>query len=249
MKILVPVKRVLDYTLKPRIKADGSGVDIDGMKMSMNPFDEIALEEAVKLKESKHATEVIALTIGSTKAEEVLRTALAMGADRAIHIITEQEVESLAAAKLIAAVAKKESPQIILMGKQAIDDDSAQGGPMVAAILNIGQGTFAYKLEIKGDEALVTREVDGGLMTVALKLPALITTDLRLNKPRFASLPNMMKARAKPIEKLEIAGLGVDITSRTKTLSVAEPAKRKAGIKVKTVAELMDKLKNEAKVL
>ena len=249
MKILVPVKRVLDFNLKPRIKADGSGIDIEGSKMSMNPFDEIALEEAVKLKEAKQATEVIALTIGSAKAEEVLRTALAMGADRAMHIITEQEVDSLAAAKLIAAIAKKESPQIILMGKQAIDDDAAQTGPMVAALLNIGQGTFAYKLEMKDGEAIVTREVDGGLMTLGLKLPAVITTDLRLNKPRFASLPNMMKARAKPIEKPELASLGVDIKPRLKTLKVEEPPKRKAGIKVKTVTELVDKLKNEAKVI
>lgn len=249
MKILVPVKRVLDYNLKPRIKPDGSGVDIEGSKMSMNPFDEIALEEAVKLKEAKQATEVIALTIGSSKAEEVLRTALAMGADRAMHIIIEQEIDSLTAAKMIAAIAKKESPQLIITGKQAIDDDAAQTGPMVAALLNMGQGTFAYKLEIKGDEAIVTREVDGGLMTLGLKLPAVITTDLRLNKPRFASLPNMMKARSKPIEKIEIASLGVDLKSRLKTLKVEEPAKRKAGIKVKSAAELVDKLKNEAKVL
>lgn len=249
MKILVPVKRVLDYQLKPRIKADGSAVDIEGMKMSMNPFDEIALEEAVKLKEGGKATEVVALTIGSAKAEEILRQALAMGADRVIHILSEQEIEPLAAAKLIAAIAKKEAPQLIIMGKQAIDDDAAQTGPMLGALLGYGQGTFAYKLELKDNEAHVTREVDGGLMTVALKLPAIVTTDLRLNKPRFASLPNMMKARSKPVEKLEIGSLGVDVAPRLKTLKVAEPPKRKGGIKVKTVAELVEKLKTEAKVL
>lgn len=249
MKILVPVKRVLDYNLKPRVKSDGSGIDLEGSKMSINPFDEIAVEEAVKLKEAKIATEVIALTIGNAKAEEVLRTALAMGADRAIQITEEQDVQPLAVAKLLAAVAKKESPQMIILGKQAIDDDSGQVGPMVAALLNWGQGTFAYKLEMKGDEAHVTREVDGGLITVALKMPCVVTTDLRLNKPRFASLPNMMKARSKPIEKLTTAELGIDIAPRLTTQKVAEPAKRKAGVKVKTVAELVDKLKNESKVL
>ena len=249
MKILVPVKRVLDYNLKPRIKADGSGIDLEGVKLSMNPFDEIAVEEAVKLKEAGKATEVIALTIGNAKAEEILRTALAMGADRALHIIAEQEVQPLAVAKLIAAVAKKENPKLILMGKQAIDDDSAQAGPMVASLLDWGQGTFAYKLEIAGEEAVVTREVDGGLMTLALKLPAVVTTDLRLNKPRFASLPNMMKARSKPIEKFTPEALEVNIAPRLQVVTVAEPAKRKAGIKVKTVQELVEKLKNEAKVL
>lgn len=249
MKILIPVKRVLDYQLKPRIKSDGSGIDLEGVKLSMNPFDEIALEEAVKLKEAKIATEVVALTIGSAKAEEVLRTALAMGADRALHVIEEQEVQPLGVSKLIAAVAKKENPQIILMGKQAIDDDSAVAGPMVASLLGWGQGTFAYKMEMKEGEVHVTREVDGGLMTLALKMPCVVTTDLRLNKPRFASLPNMMKARAKPIEKHTASDLGVDIAPRLAVLKVEEPPKRKPGIKVKTVTELVEKLKNEAKVL
>lgn len=249
MKILVPVKRVLDYQLKPRIKADGSGIDLEGSKLSMNPFDEIAVEEAVKLKEAKLATEVVALTIGGAKAEEVLRTALAMGADRAIHIIAEEEVQPLAVAKLIAATAKKENPNLVLMGKQAIDDDSAVAGPMVASLLGWGQGTFAYKLEMKEGIAHVTREVDGGLITVALKLPCVVTTDLRLNKPRFASLPNMMKARAKPIEKSSAADLGVDIAPRLTVLKVEEPPKRTPGIKVKTVAELVEKLKHEAKVI
>jgi len=249
MKILVSVKRVVDYNVRIRVKADGSGVETANVKMSLNPFDEIAVEEAVRLKEKGTATEVVVVSIGVEAVQESLRAALAMGADRAIHVVTDSVIQPLAAAKILKAIAAQENPGLIITGKQAIDDDANQTGQMLAALLGWAQGTFASKLELADGSATVTREVDGGLMTVGLKMPAVITTDLRLNKPRFASLPNMMKARAKPIEKMDVASLGVEIAPRLKTLNVAEPAKRKAGIKVKTVAELVDKLKNEAKVL
>jgi electron transfer flavoprotein beta subunit len=249
MKVLVPVKRVVDYNVKIRVKADGSGVETANVKMSMNPFDEIAVEEAVRLKESKAATEVVAVSLGVQAAQETLRTALAMGADRAIHVVTDAELQPLAVAKLLKAIVDKEQPQLVVMGKQAIDDDANQTGQMLAALLGWSQGTFASKVVPSADTVTVTREVDGGLETIELKLPAVVTTDLRLNEPRYASLPNIMKAKKKPIDSMSPADLGVDPAPRLKTLKVAEPPKRSAGIKVKTVQELVDKLKNEAKVI
>ena len=244
MKVLVPVKRVLDYNVKPRVKADGTGVDLANVKMSMNPFDEIAIEEAVRLKEKGAATEVVVVTIGVAKAEtDVLLTARAMGADRAILIQTDDEVEPLAVAKLLAKVAEEEQPGLIILGKQAIDDDSNQTGQMLGALLGWPQGTFASKVELGGNGVKVTREVDGGLETVDLKLPAIVTTDLRLNEPRYATLPNIMKAKSKPVAKKTVADYGVDATPRLKTLKVVEPAKRSAGIKVGSVDELVEKLK------
>ncbi|GEO42233.1 electron transfer flavoprotein beta subunit [Skermanella aerolata] len=249
MKVLVPVKRVVDYNVKIRVKADGSGVETANVKMSMNPFDEIAVEEAVRLKEAKTATEVVAVSLGVQAAQETLRTALAMGADRAIHVVTDAELQPLAVAKLLKAIVDKEQPQLVIMGKQAIDDDANQTGQMLAALLGWSQGTFASKVVPAAEAVTVTREVDGGLETIELKLPAVVTTDLRLNEPRYASLPNIMKAKKKPIDSMSPADLGVDPAPRLKTLKVAEPPKRSAGIKVKTVQELVDKLKNEAKVI
>ena len=243
MKILVPVKRVLDYNVKPRVKADGSGVDLANVKMSMNPFDEIAVEEAIRLREKGAATEVVAVSIGPAKAQETLRTALAMGADRAIHVITDDEVEPLAVAKILKAIADEETPGLVILGKQAIDDDSNQTGQMLAALLGWGQGTFASKVEIDGDAVNVTREVDGGLETVNLKTPAIVTTDLRLNEPRYATLPNIMKAKAKPLAAKTPADYGVDTAPRLTVISVVEPSKRQAGIKVASVDELIDKIK------
>jgi len=244
MKVLVPVKRVLDYNVKPRVKADGTGVDLANVKMSMNPFDEIAIEEAVRLKEKGAATEIVVVTIGVAKAEtDVLLTARAMGADRGILVQTDDEVEPLAVAKLLAKVAEEEQPGLIILGKQAIDDDSNQTGQMLAALLGWAQGTFASKVEIAGDRVHVTREIDGGLETVDLKMPAIVTTDLRLNEPRYATLPNIMKAKSKPVAKKTVADYGVDVTPRLKTLKVVEPSKRQAGIKVGSVDELVEKLK------
>ncbi|SMF37863.1 electron transfer flavoprotein subunit beta/FixA family protein [Pseudogulbenkiania subflava] len=249
MKVLVAVKRVVDYNVKVRVKADGSGVDIANVKMSMNPFDEIAVEEAVRLKEAGKVSEVVAVSLGVKQCEETLRTALAMGADRAVHVETDAELQPLAVAKLLKAVAEKEQPQLMILGKQAIDDDANQTGQMVAALLGWGQGTFASKVDLAAETADVTREVDGGLETVKLRLPAVVTTDLRLNEPRYVKLPNIMAAKKKPLDKLTVEELGVDVTPRLKTLKVAEPAKRSAGIKVANAAELVAKLKNEAKVL
>jgi len=243
MKILVPVKRVIDYNVKPRVKADGSGVDLANVKMSMNPFCEIAVEEASRLKEAGHADEIIAVSVGPAKAAETLRTALAMGADRAILVETDAEVEPLAVAKLLKAIADAEAPGIVLLGKQAIDDDSNQTGQMLAALMGRPQGTFASKIVIEGGEVSVTREVDGGLETVKLTLPAIVTTDLRLNEPRYASLPNIMKAKKKQLDVKTPADLGVDITQRLKTLKVAEPPVRKAGEMVADVDALVAKLK------
>ena len=243
MKILVPVKRVIDYNVKPRVKPDGSGVDIANVKMSMNPFDEIAVEEAVRLKEAGKADEVIVVSIGAPKSKDVLRTGLAMGADRAILIQTDAEVEPLAVAKILKAVAAEENPQLIILGKQAIDDDSNQTGQMLAALMDRPQGTFASKVEINGDHVTVTREVDDGLETVKLTLPAIVTADLRLNEPRYASLPNIMKAKKKPMDEKTPEDYGVDITTRLKTLKVAEPPVRQAGEKVGSVDELVAKLK------
>jgi len=244
MKVLVPVKRVLDYNVKPRVKADGTGVDLANVKMSMNPFDEIAIEEAVRLKEKGAATEIVVVTIGVAKAEtDVLLTARAMGADRGILIQTDETVEPLAVAKLLAKVAQEEQPGLIILGKQAIDDDSNQTGQMLAALLGWAQGTFASKVEIDGERVKVTREIDGGLETVDLKMPAIVTTDLRLNEPRYATLPNIMKAKTKPVAKKTVADYGVDITPRLTTLKVVEPSKRQAGIKVGSVDELVEKLK------
>jgi electron transfer flavoprotein beta subunit len=243
MKILVPVKRVLDYNLKPRVKADGSGVDLANVKLSMNPFDEIAVEEAVRLKEKGVATEVVAVSIGEAKAQETLRTALAMGADRAILVVHDGVAEPLAVAKILKAIAAEEQPGMIILGKQAIDDDSNQTGQMLAALLGWPQGTFASKVEVAGDKVAVTREIDGGLETVSLKLPAIVTTDLRLNEPRYASLPNIMKAKSKPLAQKMPADYGVDMALRLTTLKVSEPPVRKAGIKVKSVDELVAKLK------
>ena len=249
MKALVAVKRVVDYNVKVRVKADGSDVDIGNVKMSMNPFDEIAVEEAVRLKESGKVSEIVAVSLGEKKCEETLRTALAMGADRAVHVETDAKLEPLAVAKLLKAVADKENPQILLLGKQAIDDDANQVAQMLAALLNAAQGTFASKVQIEGKEALVTREIDGGEETVALKLPAVISADLRLNEPRFVKLPNIMAAKKKPLEKLSPADLAVDISPRLNTVKFAEPKARQAGVKVADVAELVEKLKNEAKVI
>ena len=243
MKILVPVKRVIDYNVKPRVKSDGTGVDLANVKMSMNPFDEIAVEEAIRLREKGVATEIIAVSVGPQKAQETLRTALAMGADRAILVQTDDEVEPLAVAKILKAIADEEQPGLIVAGKQAIDDDSNQVGQMLAALLGRPQGTFASKVEVNGDRVSVTREVDGGLETVDLALPAIVTTDLRLNEPRYASLPNIMKAKSKPLATKTPADYGVDTTPRLKTLKVTEPAVRQAGIKVPDVDTLVAKLK------
>ena len=249
MKALVAVKRVVDYNVKVRVKADGSNVDIDNVKMSMNPFDEIAVEEAVRLKEAGKVTEIVAVSVGVAKVEEVLRTALAMGADRAILIEDTATTEPLTVAKLLKAVVDKEQPDLIFLGKQAIDNDANQTGQMLAALLNAGQGTFAGKVEIGAGEVEVTREIDGGLEKVALKLPAVITADLRLNEPRFVKLPNIMQAKKKPLEKTTPADLGVNTAPRITVTQYAEPKKRSAGIKVDSVAALVDKLKNEAKVI
>ncbi len=249
MKILVCVKRVVDYNMKVRVKSDGSAVDIANVKMSMNPFDEIAVEEAVRLKEKGVVTEVIAVSCGVTQCQETLRTAMAIGADRAILVDTDVELQPLAVAKLLKAVADKEQPQLVILGKQAIDDDCNQTGQMLAALAGWPQGTFASKVVVEGGKAMVTREIDGGLETVALNLPAVVTTDLRLNEPRYVTLPNIMKAKKKPLDVLKPADLGVDVTPRITTLKVAEPPKRGAGIKVPDVATLVDKLKNEAKVI
>jgi electron transfer flavoprotein beta subunit len=243
MKLLVPVKRVIDYNVKPRVKADGTGVDLANVKMSMNPFDEIAVEEAIRLKEKGAATEIVVVSIGPAKAQETLRTALAMGADRAILVTSETEVEPLAVAKILAKVAAEEQPGMVILGKQAIDDDSNQTGQMLAALLGWPQGTFASKVQVEGEAVNVTREVDGGLETVRLKLPAVVTTDLRLNEPRYASLPNIMKAKSKPLAQKTPADYGVDTAPRLTTLKVTEPAKRSAGIKVGSVDELIDKLR------
>ncbi|MBA3043501.1 MAG: electron transfer flavoprotein subunit beta/FixA family protein [Rhizobiaceae bacterium] len=249
MKIFVTVKRVVDYNVKIRVKPDGSGVELANVKMSMNPFDEIAVEEALRLKEAGKASEVVVVSIGPAKAEETLRTALAMGADRAVLVETDDAVEPLAVAKLLKGVIDAEQPGLVITGKQAIDDDSNQTGQMLSALLGWAQGTFASKVEIGEGKASVTREVDGGLQTIEVKLPAVITTDLRLNEPRYASLPNIMKAKKKPLDKKTPADFGVDTTARLKVLKTEEPSGRKAGIKVKSVAELVDKLKNEAGVL
>ncbi|WP_426149107.1 electron transfer flavoprotein subunit beta/FixA family protein [Polaromonas sp. DSR2-3-2] len=249
MKILVPVKRVVDYNVKVRVKSDGSGVDIANVKMSMNPFDEIAIEEAVRLKEKGAATEVIAVSCGVLQCQETLRTAMAIGADRAILVETAEELQPLAVAKLLKALVDKEQPQLVILGKQAIDDDCNQTGQMLAALLGWGQATFASKVDVADGVAKVTREVDGGLETLSLTLPAIITTDLRLNEPRYVTLPNIMKAKKKTLENVKPADLGVDVAPRIKTLKVSEPPKRSAGIKVADVAALVDKLKNEAKVI
>ncbi len=249
MKILVPVKRVVDYNVKVRVKADGSGVDIANVKMSMNPFDEIAVEEAVRLKEKGAATEVIAVSCGVAQCQETLRTAMAIGADRAILMETDAELQPLAVAKLLAALVAKEQPSLVILGKQAIDDDANQTGQMLAALTDLPQATFASKVEVADGQASVTREIDGGLETLSVKLPAVVTTDLRLNEPRYVTLPNIMKAKKRPLETVKPEDLGVDVTPRLKTLKVAEPAGREAGIKVADVAALVDKLKNEAKVI
>ena len=249
MKILVPVKRVVDYNVKVRVKSDGTGVDLANVKMSMNPFDEIAIEEAVRLKEAGKATEVIAVSCGLTACQETLRTAMAIGADRAILVETDVELQSLAVAKLIKALADKEAPQLIILGKQAIDDDANQTGQMLAALLGWSQATFASKVVIDGGKATVTREVDGGLETIEVSLPAVITADLRLNEPRYATLPNIMKAKKKQLDVVKPADLGVDVMPRLTTLKVSEPPTRSAGIKVADVAALVEKLKNEAKVI
>jgi len=249
MKILVPVKRVVDYNVKVRVKSDGTGVDIANVKMSMNPFDEIAVEEAVRLKEKGAATEIIAVSCGDTKCQETLRTAMAIGADRAILVETTEELQPLAVAKLLKALVDKEQPGLIILGKQAIDDDANQTGQMLAALANLPQATFASKVEVAGDKVNVTREVDGGLETISLSLPAVITTDLRLNEPRYVTLPNIMKAKKKQLDIVKPEDLGVDVKPRLKTLKVSEPPKRGAGIKVPDVATLVDKLRNEAKVI
>ncbi|MCY1295289.1 Electron transfer flavoprotein subunit beta [compost metagenome] len=249
MKILVTVKRVVDYNVKIRVKADGSGVELANVKMSMNPFDEISVEEALRLKEAGKAEEVVVVSVGPAKAEETLRTALAMGADRAILVETEDQVEPLTVAKIVKGVAEAEQPGLIIVGKQAIDDDSNQTGQMLSALLGWAQGTFASKVEIGDGKATVTREVDGGLQTIDIKLPAVVTTDLRLNEPRYASLPNIMKAKKKPLDRHTPADFGVDTAARLKVLKTEEPSGRKAGIKVKSVAELVEKLKVEAGVL
>jgi electron transfer flavoprotein beta subunit len=243
MKVLVPVKRVIDYNVKVRVKADQSGVDLANVKMSMNPFDEIAVEEAVRLKEKGKVSEIIAVSIGPAQASETIRTALAMGADRGILVKAEGEIEPLAVAKILKAICDAEKPMLVITGKQAIDDDSNQTGQMLAAMLGWGQGTFAHSLELSETSAKIAREIDGGLQTVEVKLPAVMTTDLRLNEPRYASLPNIMKAKKKPIEEKTPADYGVDAAPRLKVLKVTEPAKRSAGIKVKSVSELLDKLK------
>jgi electron transfer flavoprotein beta subunit len=253
MKILVPVKRVVDYNVKVRVKSDGTGVDIANVKMSMNPFDEIAVEEAVRLKEAGVATEVIAVSCGAAQSQETLRTAMAIGADRAILVESSEELQPLAVAKLLKALVEREQPQLVILGKQAIDDDSNQTGQMLAALAGLPQATFASKITIADDggqkRATVVREVDGGAETLSLSLPAVVTTDLRLNEPRYVTLPNIMKAKKKPLETLKPEDLGIDVTPRLKTLKVVEPPQRSAGIRVPDVATLVDKLKNEAKVL
>ena len=249
MKIVVPVKRVVDFNVKIRVKTDGSGVELANIKMSMNPFDEIAIEEAIRLKEAGKATEIVAVSIGPAQASETIRTALAMGADRGILVKAEGAVEPLAVAKILKAVVDAEKPGLVILGKQAIDDDSNQTGQMLAALLGWAQGTFASKLAIDGDSVTVTREVDGGLQTVKLKVPAIITTDLRLNEPRYASLPNIMKAKKKPIDEKTPDAYGVDIKPRLQVLKTTEPAGRKSGVKVASVAELVGKLKDEAGIL
>jgi electron transfer flavoprotein beta subunit len=249
MKILVPVKRVIDYNVKARVKPDGSGVDLANVKMSMNPFDEIAVEEAIRLKEKGQAAEIVAVAIGPAAASETIRTALAMGADRGILVKQEGTVEPLTVAKLLKAIVDAEQPGLVILGKQAIDDDSNQTGQMLSALLGWPQGTFASKLVIEGDHALVTREVDGGLQTIKLNMPAIVTTDLRLNEPRYASLPNIMKAKKKPIDEKTAVDYGVDVAPRLKVVKTSEPAGRKGGVKVASVDELVDKLRNEAGVL
>lgn len=249
MKILVPVKRVVDYNVKVRVKPDNSGVELTNVKMSMNPFDEIAIEEAIKLKEAGTAKEVVVVSIGPAKSEDVIRTGLAVGADRGILVKTDQPVEPLGVAKILKQLVEAESPNLVIMGKQAIDDDCNQTGQMLAALLDWPQATFASEVKIQGDKAEVTREVDGGLMTISVNLPAIITTDLRLNEPRYAKLPDIMKAKSKPMDTKTPEDLGVDINPRLQTLKVEEPPKRKGGAKVSSVEELVDKLKNEAKVL
>jgi electron transfer flavoprotein beta subunit len=249
LKILVPVKRVVDYNVKVRVKADGSGVDLANVKMAMNPFDEIAVEEAVRLKEGGIATEIVAVSCGPAACQETLRTAMALGADRAVLVESDAELQPLAVAKLLKALVDKEAPQLVILGKQAIDDDANQTGQMLAALLSWPQATFASKLVVAEGRATVTREVDGGLETLELKLPAVVTTDLRLNEPRYATLPNIMKAKKKPLDNVKPADLGVDVAPRLTTLKVAEPAKRQAGVRVADVAQLVDKLKNEAKVI
>ena len=249
MKVLVPIKRVIDYNVKARVKSDKSDVDLTNVKMAMNPFCEIAIEEAIRLKEAGTANEVVAVTIGPKASQEQLRTALALGADKAIHIETDEKLESLHIAKLLAKIVEQESPELIILGKQSIDSDNNQTGQMLAALTNRGQGTFASKVVIENGKVNVTREVDGGLQTVALNLPAVVTTDLRLNEPRYASLPNIMKAKRKPLEVIAADSLGVDLTPRIQLISVEEPAKRTAGIIVEDVAQLVEKLKTEAKVI
>ncbi len=249
MKVLVPVKRVVDYNVKVRVKSDGSGVDIANVKMSMNPFDEIAVEEAMRVKEAGKATEVVAVSCGVTQCQETLRTAMAIGADRAVLVETDAELQPLAVAKLLKALVDKEQPQLVILGKQAIDDDCNQTGQMLAALLGWPQATFASKLVVEDGKAVVTREVDGGLETVAIQLPAIVTTDLRLNEPRYVTLPNIMKAKKKPLDVVKPEDLGVDVSPRLKTLKVVEPAKRSAGAMVPDVATLVSKLKNEAKVI
>ena len=249
MKLLVPVKRVIDYNVKVRVKSDNTGVETSNVKMSMNPFDEIAVEEAVRMKEAGTAEEIVAVSLGVQQCQETIRTALAMGADRGIHVKTDDELEPLAVAKLLKALVDKESPDLVILGKQAIDDDSNQTGQMLAALLDWPQGTFASGIELGDGKAKVVREVDGGLETIEISAPAIITTDLRLNEPRYASLPNIMKAKKKPIDEVSPDELGVDITARLQTLKVEEPPKREAGVMVESVAELVDKLKNEAKVI
>ncbi|MFO0987962.1 MAG: electron transfer flavoprotein subunit beta/FixA family protein [Alphaproteobacteria bacterium] len=249
MKLLVAVKRVVDYNVKVRVKADGTGVETANVKMSMNPFDEIAVEEAVRMKEQGKAKEIVAVSMGPAQCQETIRTALAMGADRGIHVLHDGELQPLAVAKLLKALADKEKPDLVILGKQAIDDDSNQTGQMLAALMGVPQATFASKVAAEDGGLKVTREVDGGLETIKIKLPAVVTTDLRLNEPRYASLPNIMKAKKKPIEQLKPDALGVDPAPRLVTLKVVEPAKRQGGVKVKTVQELVEKLKNEAKVI
>ena len=249
MKILVPVKRAVDYNVKVRVRADGSGVETDNVKMSMNPFDEIAVEEAVRMRERGDAEEVVAVSMGVSQCQETLRTALAMGADRGMLVETEQELEPLAVAKLLAAVARREDPHMMILGKQAIDDDASQTGQMVAALLGWGQSTFASEVVVEDGRIQVTREIDGGHETLSLSLPAVVTTDLRLNEPRYAKLPNIMKAKKKQLDTLTPEELGVNVTPRLKTVRVAEPPKRQGGIRVADVPELVDKLKNEAKVI
>ena len=249
MKILVPIKRVVDYNVKVRPKADESGVDLNNVKMAINPFCEIAVEEAVRLKEAGSATEIIAVTVGAENAQEQLRTALALGADRAILVETDLEVEPLGISKVLKAVVEKESPNLIIMGKQAIDGDNNQTGQMLAALMNYPQATFASELKIEGEKAVVTREVDGGLQTISINLPAVVTSDLRLNEPRYASLPNIMKAKQKPLDVIKSVDLGVDLNPRISTLKVSPPPEREAGIIVESVDQLVEKLKNEAKVI